>query len=81
MGESRNIGILAANMIKTYPGEHCLFRGYGLADVDGKPPRRADIQAALAEWIPGASLASLSISGGQAGQFAANISLRGGAQA
>lgn len=78
MGESRNIGALTANMIKTSKGEHCLFRGYGLADIDGQAPRRSNVQAGLAEFLPGARCTSLSVSVDSAGHVDAQLHVEEG---
>ena len=51
-----------ANMIKCAPGEHCLFRSFGVGEVDA-PTRltRNALQVEVNKWLPSVTIQSLSV--------------------
>jgi hypothetical protein len=57
MRESGNVVKLIANLVQTEPGEHCLFRAYGVSSVDSVyAPTRGRVTAQTARWYPDARI-------------------------
>lgn len=79
MKESENNAKLVANMISTQPGDHILFRGYGITALDSlRPPTRSEIATQAARWYPDVRVSKVHVNGTEAneGHFDVSVELR-----